>query len=83
VPPPGAVLSSVNYSANTKHSLNENTREEQLKPFDNEATLGKRNYCIIRAVGENDELEFVILAENEEQGAASIEYPLRVPPLNV
>jgi hypothetical protein len=75
------VLSSVNSSAKTSHALNATTREEQLKPFNKEATLGKRNYCIIRADGKKDELEFVILAENEKRGEDSIEYPLLVPSL--
>ncbi|KAL3896244.1 MAG: hypothetical protein SGCHY_004201 [Lobulomycetales sp.] len=79
VPPPGPVLSSVNYSAGTTHKLNEDTREEQLKPFQKEATLGKRNYCVFNGVA-GDSLEFAILAENEE-GGPSEPFKLEVPPL--
>jgi hypothetical protein len=77
------LIHSVNYSANSSHSLNADTREEQLKPFDSQATLGKRNYCVIKATGDDDALEFVILAENDEMGGDSIPYPLVVPAIPI
>lgn len=88
VPPPNAVLKSVNSSAKTLDAA-PGTKEDMIELFINDVdgspsstkkVLGRRNYCLIGQVNETDpNLQFSIQVEDADYSNASHSYIVAVP----